>query len=65
MVKLGIYLDFLQKKEEIILKKIEFFKKGGGRKLIGEVYPMVKTIEERLSGFDGVNQAIAVGSLDE
>ena len=54
---------FSQKKEEIILKKIEFFKKGGGRKLIGEVYPIVKTIEERLSGFDGVNQAIAVGSF--
>lgn len=54
---------FSHKKEEIILKKIQFFKKGGGRKLLGEVYPMVKTIEERLSSFDGVNQAIAVGSF--
>lgn len=54
---------FSLKKEEIILKKIQFFKKGGGRKLLGEVYPIVKTIEERLSSFDGVNQAIAVGSF--
>jgi DNA polymerase (family 10) len=54
---------FSHKKEELILKKIQFFKKGGGRKLLGEVYPMVKTIEERLSSFDGVNQAIAVGSF--
>lgn len=54
---------FSQKKEELILKKIEFFKKSGGRLLIGEVYPLVKRIEERLSKFTGVNQAIAVGSF--
>ena len=54
---------FSQKKEELILKKIEFFKKGGGRLLIGEVYPLVKRIEDRLSKFDGVNQAVAVGSF--
>jgi DNA polymerase (family X) len=54
---------FSQKKEEAILKKIEFFKKGGGRLLIGEVYPLVKRIEERLSKFYGVNQAVAVGSF--
>ena len=54
---------FSQKKEEAILKKIEFFKKGRGRLLIGEVYPLVKRIEERLSKFYGVNQAVAVGSF--
>jgi DNA polymerase (family X) len=54
---------FSQKKEEAILKKIEFFKKGGGKLLIGEVYPLVKRIEERLSKFYGVNQAVAVGSF--
>ena len=54
---------FSQKKEELILKKIQFFKKSGGRRLIGEVYPLVRRIEERLSGNTGVKQAIAVGSF--
>ena len=54
---------FSQKKEELILKKIQFFRKSGGRRLIGEVYPLVKRIEERLSGNTGVKQAIAVGSF--
>ncbi len=54
---------FSKKKEELILKKLQFFKKGGGRLLIGEVYPLVKRIEERLSQFSGVKQAVAVGSF--
>jgi len=54
---------FSQKKEELILKKIQFFRKSGGRRLIGEVYPLVRRIEERLSGNTGVKQAIAVGSF--
>lgn len=54
---------FSQKKEELILKKIQFFRKGGGRRLIGEVYPLVRRIEERLSGNTAVKQAIAVGSF--
>ena len=54
---------FSLKKEELILKKIQFFKKSGGRRLIGEVYPLVRRIEERLSGNTGVKQAIAVGSF--
>jgi DNA polymerase (family X) len=54
---------FSQKKEELILKKIQFFRKSGGRRLIGEVYPLVKQIEERLSGNTGVKQAVAVGSF--
>jgi DNA polymerase (family X) len=54
---------FSVKKEEMILKKIEFFKKGGGRRLIGELYPLVKKIEERLSKFHGVRKAVAVGSF--
>jgi len=54
---------FSKKKEELILKKLQFFKKGGGRLLIGEVYPLVKRIEERLSKFSGVKQAMAVGSF--
>jgi len=54
---------FSQKKEQLILKKIQFFKKGGGRRLIGEVYPLVKRIEDRLSRLAGVRQAVAVGSF--
>ena len=54
---------FSKKKEELILKKLHFFKKGGGRLLIGEVYPLVKRLEERLSKFRGVKQAVAVGSF--
>ena len=54
---------FSQKKEELILKKIQFFRKGGGRRLIGEVYPLVRRIEERLSGNTAVKQAVAVGSF--
>ena len=54
---------FSQKKEELILKKIQFFRKGGGRRLIGEVYPLVRRIEERLSGNTGIKQAVVVGSF--
>ena len=54
---------FSQQREELILKKIQFFRKGGGRRLIGEVYPLVRRIEERLSENTGVKQAIVVGSF--
>jgi len=54
---------FSQRKEELIFKKIQFFRKGRGRLLIGEVYPLVKRIEDRLLGFTGVKQAVAVGSF--
>jgi DNA polymerase (family 10) len=54
---------FSQKKEELILKKIQFFRKDGGRRLIGEIYPLVRRIEERLSGNTGVKKAVAVGSF--
>ncbi len=54
---------FSQKKEELILKKLQFFRKGGGRQLIGEVYPLVRRIEERLSENTRVKQAIVVGSF--
>ncbi len=54
---------FSEKKEASILKKVQFFKKGEGRKLIGEVYPLVRRIEERLSSQSGVEQAVVVGSF--
>ena len=61
--KLRNITGFSQKKEESILKKIQLFKRGRERYLIGEVYPLVKQIEARLSGFDGVRKAIATGSF--
>jgi DNA polymerase (family X) len=54
---------FSQNKEETILKKIQIFKKGRSRHLIGEVYPIVKQIETRLSNVKGVKRAVAAGSF--
>jgi DNA polymerase (family 10) len=54
---------YSQNKEETILKKIQIFKKGRGRHLIGEVYPIVKQIETRLSNVKGVKRAVSAGSF--
>ena len=54
---------FSQKKEEIILKKIQMFKKGTSRYLLGDVYPIIKQIETRLSYVKGVKRAVAAGSF--
>jgi DNA polymerase (family 10) len=54
---------FSENKEASILKKIQFFKKDKGRKLIGEIYPLVRRIEKRLSSQSGVKQVIVVGSF--
>jgi DNA polymerase (family 10) len=54
---------FSQKKEEAILKKIQIFKKGTSRYLLGEVYPIIKQIESRLSYVKGVKRAVAAGSF--
>jgi DNA polymerase (family 10) len=50
------------RKEQDILKKIEFAKKSGGRSLIGEVWPLAKKIEARLKGLEGVKRAALAGS---
>ena len=54
---------FTEKKEQDILKQIEFFKKGRGRFIIGEIYPIVKQIETRLQSISGVINAVAAGSI--
>jgi DNA polymerase (family 10) len=54
---------FSQKKEESILKKIQSLKKCRDRYLLGDIYPLVKQIEMRLSSVNGVREAIAVGSF--
>lgn len=54
---------FTEKKEQDIKKRIEFFRKGKGRRIIGEVYPLVKQIELRLLQAEGVHHAVAAGSV--
>ncbi len=54
---------FSQKREEIILKRIQFFRKGKERRLIGDIYPLVKDIENRLASTKGVRNATAAGSF--
>jgi DNA polymerase (family X) len=54
---------FSHRKEESILKKIQSLKKGRGRYLLGDIYPLVKQIELHLSSVKGVKKAIAVGSF--
>ena len=61
--KLRSIRGFSEKKEEVILKKIQLFKKGRGRYLLGEVYPLIKQLETRLSNFKGVKNAVAAGSF--
>ena len=61
--KLKTLPGFTKKKEQDIFKKIEFFKRGKGRLIIGEVYPLVKQIEKRLQLITGVKNAIAAGSI--
>src|SRR5919197_124406 len=54
---------FSYKKEESILKKLQSLKKDKGRYLVGDIYPLVKQIEARLTNFKGVKKAIVVGSF--
>lgn len=51
-----------EKKEQDILKRIEFARKSKGRRIIGEVWPLVKQIEKALSEVPGVKKAVAAGS---
>jgi DNA polymerase (family 10) len=61
--KLRTVPGFTEKKEHDIIKQIEFFKRGKGRRIIGEVYPLVKQIEKCLQGVKGVKNAVAAGSV--
>jgi DNA polymerase (family 10) len=61
--KLKTLQGFTEKKEQDIFKRIEFFKRGKGRLIIGEVYPLVKQIEKRLQHIAGVKNAVAAGSI--
>jgi DNA polymerase (family X) len=61
--KLRSIRGFSEKKEEVILKKIQLFKKGRSRYLLGEIYPLIKQIETRLLKFNGVKNAVVAGSF--
>jgi DNA polymerase (family X) len=61
--KLRTVPGFTEKKEQDIIKQIEFFKRGKGRRIIGEVYPLAKQIEKRLQHVKGVKNAVAAGSI--
>jgi DNA polymerase (family X) len=61
--KLRKVAGFTEKKEQEIAKRVAFFKKDKGRRIIGEVYPLVKQIEARLLQIGGVKKAMAVGSF--
>ncbi len=54
---------FSYKKEESILRKVRSLNKNRGRYLLGEIYPLVKRIEEGLSNLKDVKKAIVVGSF--
>jgi len=54
---------FTEKKVKEVLKRIEFSRVGKGRRLLGEVYPLIKQIESRLRQAKGVKNATAAGSV--
>lgn len=54
---------FGNKTQENILKGIEFFKKSKGRFPLGDVLPIIRDIENRLRGLNGVKRAQVAGSV--
>lgn len=54
---------FGAKSEEKILRGIAFAKSSSGRFPIGNVLPLVRTIEQRIAAFKGVERALIAGSI--
>ena len=54
---------FSEKKEQDIIKRLEFAEKSKGRRIIGEIWPLAKQIEKSLSHVAGVKEAVACGSI--
>ncbi len=54
---------FSKMKEENILRTIQLSKKNKTRYLLGDVYPLIKNIESRLTTEDSVIRCAAVGSF--
>lgn len=61
--KLRKISGFSEKKETNLLKKIEFYRKGNSRFLLGDLYPLIKQIENYLSEKEKVSKIIVVGSF--
>ena len=61
--KLRTVLGFTKKKEQEVIHSIEHFKMGKSRRILGEVYPLVKQIEKCLSRVAGVKKVIVAGSV--
>ncbi|KKT40671.1 MAG: polymerase X family protein [Candidatus Giovannonibacteria bacterium GW2011_GWA2_44_13b] len=53
---------FGEKSEEKILKGIEFFKKSGGRRILGHILPEIKNMEKMIRSFAEIETAIIAGS---
>lgn len=54
---------FGEKSEQKILKSLEFLKTAGGRRLLGEVLPEVRTLEKTIASFPEVKQVQVAGSI--
>ena len=61
--KLRKISGFSEKKETNLLKKIEFYRKGKSRFLLGDLYPLIKQIENYLTKKEKVSKIIVVGSF--
>lgn len=61
--KISKLKGFSKTKEEKIIKTIQLSTNVKTRYLLGEIYPLIKTIENRLSVRDNVNHCLVVGSF--
>ena len=61
--KLRKISGFSEKKETNLLKKIEFYRKGNSRFLLGDLYPLINQIENYLNEKENVSKIIVVGSF--
>ncbi len=61
--KIAKIAGFSGKTEQKILKSIEFLKKSGGRFMLGDILPIVRTIESRLKNLKSVERAAVAGSI--
>ena len=61
--KIAKIAGFGSKTEQKILKGIEFFRKSGGRFLLGDILPTARAIENRLRNLGEVDRVEIAGSL--
>ncbi|MBS3146227.1 DNA polymerase/3'-5' exonuclease PolX [Candidatus Woesearchaeota archaeon] len=61
--KLRNFEGWGQKKEDNILKGIEFIKKGTGRFPLGQVFPLINEIRDRIGSLKEVKKVIIAGSV--